>query len=245
MSENQIKIATLVYVIAFIYGCYRLIKKRMALKKAMLEIEEENLDEIDLEDDDKEFDFDDFEDLELPKLHIDALRVLFRCDVDTFVDERIMKMEGVDLSALNERQQEATVLLLKALIGYLVEEALVEEKSFLMLRYMIDKCDAGAYEDAVDMVMNEYEEKYYFCNTTFYAHYRKYHRLCLSITEQAEVIREAYIIADKIVEKLFCNLSDRNYYCHPIHFKGPVSLSEAYQEKQKQWNDEAEQVMEV
>ena len=66
-------------------------------------------------------------------LSIDSIRQLYSGDVETFVEERLLPDAAKTMEALTEREQTAARLLLCALIGYLKEEARMDEQSFPMV----------------------------------------------------------------------------------------------------------------
>ena len=65
-----------------------------------------------------------------PPLSIDAIRHLFRGEVHDFVRNKLLPSGQETLSALTEPEQTAARFLFCALIGYLKEEAPMDEQSF-------------------------------------------------------------------------------------------------------------------
>lgn len=68
-----------------------------------------------------------------PPLSIDAIRHLFRGEVRDFVCNKLLPSGQETLSALTEPEQTAARFLFCALIGYLKEEAPMDEQSFPMV----------------------------------------------------------------------------------------------------------------
>ena len=93
-----------------------------------------------------------------PPLSIDAIRHLFRGEVHDFVCNKLLPSGQETLSALTEPEQTAARFLFCALIGYLKEEAPMDEQSFPMVMEMLNYAE-GAKEDGdkdvIDILMEE------------------------------------------------------------------------------------------
>ena len=93
-----------------------------------------------------------------PPLSIDAIRHLFRGEVRDFVCNKLLPSGQETLSALTEPEQTAARFLFCALIGYLKEEAPMDEQSFPMVMEMLNYAE-GAKEDGdkdvIDILMEE------------------------------------------------------------------------------------------
>ena len=93
-----------------------------------------------------------------PSLSIDAIRHLFRGEVHDFVRNKLLPSGQETLSALTEPEQTAARFLFCALIGYLKEEAPMDEQSFPMVMEMLNYAE-GAKEDGdkdvIDILMEE------------------------------------------------------------------------------------------
>ena len=76
-------------------------------------------------------------------LSIDSIRQLYSGDVETFVGERLLPDAAKTMEALTEREQTAARLLLCALIGYLKEEARMDEQSFPMVMELLKYMEGG------------------------------------------------------------------------------------------------------
>ena len=99
-----------------------------ALAKVRKKTDEEEFELYKVEDD---------TDASKPALSIDAIRHLFRGEVHDFVCNKLLPSGQETLSALTEPEQTAARFLFCALIGYLKEEAPMDEQSFPMVMEML------------------------------------------------------------------------------------------------------------
>lgn len=120
-----------------------------ALAKVRKKTDEEEFELYKVEDD---------TDASKPALSIDAIRHLFRGEVHDFVCNKLLPSGQETLSALTEPEQTAARFLFCALIGYLKEEAPMDEQSFPMVMEMLNYAE-GAKEDGdkdvIDILMEE------------------------------------------------------------------------------------------
>ena len=120
-----------------------------ALAKVRKKTDEEEFEIYKVEDD---------TDTSKPALSIDAIRHLFRGEVHDFVCNKLLPSGQETLSALTEPEQTAARFLFCALIGYLKEEAPMDEQSFPMVMEMLNYAE-GAKEDGdkdvIDILMEE------------------------------------------------------------------------------------------
>ena len=118
-----------------------------ALAKVRKKTDEEEFEIYKVEDD---------TDTSKPALSIDAIRHLFRGEVHEFVCNKLLPSGQETLSALTEPEQTAARFLFRALIGYLKEEAPMDEQSFPMVMEMLNYAE-GAKEDGdkdvIDILM--------------------------------------------------------------------------------------------
>ena len=63
-------------------------------------------------------------------LSIDSIRQLYSGDAADFVEERLLPNAAQTMAVLTDREQTAARLLLSALVGFLAEEAPMDERSF-------------------------------------------------------------------------------------------------------------------
>lgn len=135
-------------------------------------------------------------------LSIDSIRQLYSGDVVNFVEEKLLPGAEKTMEVLTEREQTASRLLLSALIGLLVQEAPMDERSFSMvmelLNYMEGEKEDG-YQDPVDMLFegtvrrtHRYEE--------YYSNYQCYR---LMQVEKSRVILACRILINDLVGKLY------------------------------------------
>ena len=71
-------------------------------------------------------------------LSIDSIRRLYSGDAADFVEEKLLPDAAQTMGVLTEREQTAARLLLSALIGFLVEEAPMDERSFPMVMELLN-----------------------------------------------------------------------------------------------------------
>lgn len=67
-------------------------------------------------------------------LCVDSIRMLYSGEIDEFVEKELLPDAAETMNALSEAEKTAVSLLLKAYIGFLSEEATVDEQSFPWLR---------------------------------------------------------------------------------------------------------------
>ena len=67
-------------------------------------------------------------------LCVDSIRMLYSGEIDEFVEKELLPDAAETMNALSEAEKTAVSLLLKAYIGFLSEEATVDEQSFPMVK---------------------------------------------------------------------------------------------------------------
>ena len=102
--------------------------------------------------------FDFAQDAVTVSLSIDSIRQLYSRDAADFVEERLLPGAEKTMEVLTDREQTAARLLLSALIGFLAEEAPMDERSFPMVMELLN-CMEGEKEDgcqdAVDILLED------------------------------------------------------------------------------------------
>lgn len=146
--------------------------------------------------------FEFYEDSGDAPLSIDSIRQLYSSDVKTFVEERLLPDAAKTMEALTDREQTAARLLLCALIGYLKEEARMDEQSFPMvmelLNYMEGEKEEGC-QDPVDWLLED-------ANSRAHRHesyYNDYQRYQLMQVDKKRVILACRILINDLVGKLY------------------------------------------
>ena len=146
--------------------------------------------------------FEFYEDSGEAPLSVDSIRQLYSGDVETFVEERLLPDAAKTMEALTEREQTAARLLLCALIGYLKEEARMDEQSFPMvmelLKYMEGEKEEGC-QDPVDWLLED-------ANSRAHRHesyYNDYQRYQLMQVDKKRVILACRILINDLVGKLY------------------------------------------
>ena len=136
-----------------------------------------------------------------PPLSIDAIRHLFRGEVHDFVRNKLLPCGQETLSTLTEPEQTAARFLFCALIGYLKEEAPMDEQNFPMVMMLLNHVN-GAKEsgevDAVDLLMEEAAQTHQ--REEFISDYRRYQ---LMQVDKARVLLACRIIINDLLGKLY------------------------------------------
>ena len=137
-----------------------------------------------------------------PALSIDAIRHLFRGEVHDFVCNKLLPSGQETLSALTEPEQTAARFLFCALIGYLKEEAPMDEQSFPMVMEMLNYAE-GAKEDGdkdvIDILMEETAARTRQCEE-YFSDYRRYQ---LMQVDKVRVLLACRVIINDLLGKLY------------------------------------------
>ena len=135
-------------------------------------------------------------------LSIDSIRQLYSGDAADFVEEKLLPDAAQTIEVLTDREQTAAQLLLSALVGFLVEEAPMDERSFPIVMELLN-CMEGEKEDGcqdpVDIMFentvrrtNRYEE--------YYSNYQRYR---LMQVDKTRVILACRILINDLLGKLY------------------------------------------
>lgn len=135
-------------------------------------------------------------------LSIDSIRQLYSGDAADFVEEKLLPDAAQTIEVLTDREQTAAQLLLSALVGFLVEEAPMDERSFPIVMELLN-CMEGEKEDGcqdpVDILFentvrrtNRYEE--------YYSNYQRYR---LIQVDKTRVILACRILINDLLGKLY------------------------------------------
>lgn len=142
------------------------------------------------------------EDSAAAPLSVDSIRQLYSGDVANFVEETLLPDAAKTMETLTEREQTAARLLLCALIGFLKEEARMDEQSFPMVMELLNNMEGekeDGYQDPVDSLLedtfrrvNRYEE--------YYSDYQRYR---LMQVDKTRVILACRILINDLLGKLY------------------------------------------
>ena len=164
-----------------------------ALAKVRKKTDEEEFEIYKVEDD---------TDTSKPALSIDAIRHLFRGEVHDFVRNKLLPSGQETLSALTEPEQTAARFLFCALIGYLKEEAPMDEQSFPMVMEMLNYAE-GAKEDGdkdvIDILMEETAARTHL-REEYFSDYRRYQ---LMQVDKTRVLLACRVIINDLLGKLY------------------------------------------
>ena len=127
---------------------------------------------------------------------------MFRGEVRDFVCNKLLPSGQETLSALTEPEQTAARFLFCALIGYLKEEAPMDEQSFPMVMEMLNYAE-GAKEDGdkdvIDILMEETAARTRQ-REEYFSDYRRYQ---LMQVDKARVLLACRVIINDLLGKLY------------------------------------------
>ena len=135
-------------------------------------------------------------------LSIDSIRQLYSGDAVDFVEETLLPDAAQTMAVLTDREQKAARLLLSALVGFLAEEAPMDERSFPMVMELLN-CMEGEKEDgcqdAVDILLEDTVR-----NTHRYEeYYSNYQRYQLMQVDKTRVVLACRILINDLLGKLY------------------------------------------
>ena len=94
-------------------------------------------------------------------LCVDSIRMLYSGEIDEFVEKELLPDAAETMNALSEAEKTAVSLLLKAYIGFLSEEATVDEQSFPMVKELyryFEKLETGHMDVIRDSIENRADD---------------------------------------------------------------------------------------
>ena len=135
-------------------------------------------------------------------LSIDSIRRLYSGDAADFVEEKLLPDAAQTIEVLTEREQTAARLLLSALIGFLVEEAPMDERSFPMVMELLNHMEGEKEDGCQDPVDILFEDKVRRTNRyeEYYSDYRRYQ---LMQVDKTRVILACRILINDLLGKLY------------------------------------------
>ena len=135
-------------------------------------------------------------------LSIDSIRQLYSGDAADFVEERLLPDAAQTMAVLAVREQTAARLLLSALVGFLAEEAPMDERSFPMVMELLN-CMEGEKEDGcqdpVDILFEETVRR----TRRHEDYYSNYQRYRLMQVDKTRVILACRILINDLLGKLY------------------------------------------
>jgi len=135
-------------------------------------------------------------------LSIDSIRQLYSGDAADFVEERLLPDAAQTMAVLTVREQTAARLLLSALVGFLAEEAPMDERSFPMVMELLN-CMEGEKEygcqDPVDILFEETVRR----TRRHEDYYSNYQRYRLMQVDKTRVILACRILINDLLGKLY------------------------------------------
>ena len=142
------------------------------------------------------------EDTAVVPLSIDSIRRLYSGDAADFVEGKLLPDAAQTIEVLTEREQTAARLLLSALIGFLVEEAPMDERSFPMVMELLNHMEGEKEDGCQDPVDILFEDKVRRTNRyeEYYSDYRRYQ---LMQVDKTRVILACRILINDLLGKLY------------------------------------------
>ena len=135
-------------------------------------------------------------------LSIDSIRQLYSGDAADFVEETLLPDAAQTMAVLTDREQTAARLLLSALVGFLAEEAPMDERSFPMVMELLN-CMEGEKEDGcqdpVDILFEETVRR----TRRHEEYYSNYQRYRLLQVDKTRVILTCRILINDLLGKLY------------------------------------------
>ncbi len=135
-------------------------------------------------------------------LSIDSIRRLYSGDAADFVEEKLLPDAAQTMGILTEREQTAARLLLSALIGFLVEEAPMDERSFPMVMELLNHMEGEKEDGCQDPVDILFEDKVRRTNR-YEEYYSDYQRYRLMQVDKTRVILACRILINDLLGKLY------------------------------------------
>ena len=135
-------------------------------------------------------------------LSIDSIRQLYSGDAADFVEERLLPNAAQTMAVLTDQEQTAARLLLSALVGFLAEEAPMDERSFPMVMELLNcmECEKeDGCQDPVDILFEETVRR--TCRHEEY--YSNYQRYRLMQVDKTRVILACRILINDLLGKLY------------------------------------------
>ena len=167
-------------------------------------------------------------------LSIDSIRQLYLDDATEFVEEKLLPGAERTMTALTEQEQTASLLLLSALVGFLIEEAPMDERSFPMLKELLN-CMDGEKEDGsrdpVDILFEDAADHFHR-NEEYYSNYQRYQ---LMQVNKNRVILACRIIINDVLGELYRH-DYRFGYDLILNAKNSIG-KKLHNPMQKEWED--------
>ena len=135
-------------------------------------------------------------------MSVDSIRQLYSGEVDTFVEEKLLPDGESTAEVLTERELAAARLLLRALVGLLVEEAPMEERSFPMLMELLNHAEGekeDGCQDPVDLLMEDFMRRPH----RYVEFYDVYQRYRLTQVDKERVVLACRIRINGLLGKLY------------------------------------------
>ena len=141
------------------------------------------------------------EDADVP-LSIDSIRQLCCSDVSYFVEQKLLPSGMGTVEVLTGQEKEAARLLLCALIGYLKEEAMMDEQSFPMVMELLN-CAKGQKEDGeqdpVDILLEDAVQRAH----RYEKYYSDYQHYQLMQVDKERVVLACRVLINDLLGKLY------------------------------------------
>lgn len=134
-------------------------------------------------------------------LSVDSIRMACQSEISDLVQEKILPQAPETMDVLNEPEKKAVSLLLRAYIGYIHQEGLLDEQNFPLLMELL-KCTEAAPEGEFDIpgrMLAEAAEK--SCQQEDY--FSDYQRYRLMQADKERVILACQVIINDLLGRLY------------------------------------------
>ena len=135
-------------------------------------------------------------------LCVDSIRMLYSGEIDEFVEKELLPDAAETMNALSEAEKTAVSLLLKAYIGFLSEEATVDEQSFPMVKELLSYTKGSKEDgekDAIDCLMEDTVSRTH----RHREYYNNYQRYQLMQVDKERVIMACNIIINDLIGRFY------------------------------------------
>ena len=123
-------------------------------------------------------------------LCVDSIRMLYSGEIDEFVEKELLPDAAETMNALSEAEKTAVSLLLKAYIGFLSEEATVDEQSFPMVKELLSYTQGSKEDgekDAIDCLMEDTVSRTHR-HREYYNNYQRYQLMQVDKEDRKSVV---------------------------------------------------------
>lgn len=155
-------------------------------------------------------------------LCVDSIRMLYSGEIDEFVEKELLPDAAETMNALSEAEKTAVSLLLKAYIGFLSEEATVDEQSFPMVKELLSYTQGSKEDgekDAIDCLMEDTVSRTHR-HREYYNNYQRYQLMQVDMQLNFRVSAEELAVIEQKMSQF--GTSNREAYLRKMALDGYV-----------------------